>query len=503
MNHRTRMQFIFLATALLLFYSCEKDDFISDELENPDSHLILEARDYFEEYASIEMEGEPTGLHPGNIAPEWDKAKVFNRPGSLAINIPLITEATYEGSFYSDNDTTDFGVRDTYSTTMLQKLIVVKDLETELYGCYIATIIPAERHATKNSTKIEKMFYGGDPYSEFNGTVVYSTVTTNYTISVEKYINGALYEEKSMFYASINYYKDLHEMSQALSSARIKRNVRAMTKNGEYGGDGTIWLPEVVITPPPTPTPTPPPSLPGPPDPPSSSTNPPGSSDGYPYGYPPGYIPPTPPPTTGSGNSGGSNNGSQQYPVPQLSSPGLGYDETTEKVNLVLPQIYEMLKEMGIDLSEFKLEIAIGCASSAQKYPGYSIGICIKFVNGGYTLNDQTSIIWHEIFHAKNDDPKTDMGYKPVTPPVSYSNIPPDIENYIRAKSIDNNDYNYLITRENIQSPQYYRNEIAAYQAEIKNGISVSSSYAKERAYLLWEHQQNLQIAEEHFYKSK
>ena len=80
---------------------------------------MSEARHYFEEYASIEMEGEPTGLHPGNIAPVWSKAIVFIRPETMTVNVPLITEATYEGSFYSDVDTISGEFRDTYFTVML------------------------------------------------------------------------------------------------------------------------------------------------------------------------------------------------------------------------------------------------------------------------------------------------------------------------------------------------------------------------------------------------
>ncbi|NDV60052.1 hypothetical protein [Bacteroides sp. 519] len=63
--------------ALLLLYACERDDY--DDNEIPDSHLILEARNYFEDYASMEMEEEPTGLHPGNIAPEWGRARAFTQ----------------------------------------------------------------------------------------------------------------------------------------------------------------------------------------------------------------------------------------------------------------------------------------------------------------------------------------------------------------------------------------------------------------------------------------
>ena len=485
-----------LSFALLLLYSCEDDRSILDEYESPYSHLILEARNYFEEYASIEMEGEPTGLHPGNIAPEWDKAKAFFRPGTMAVNVPLVTEATYEGSFYSDPDTASSEPGDTYCTAMLQKLVVVKNMETGIYSCYIATIIPSEEHATKNSSKIDKTFYGGDPESKFSGTVVYSTVTTNYTISVEKYANGTMVQQESLFYPRANLDESLNEMSQLLCAGRIKRNVRTMTKNGEYGGGGSIVLPPVIVVAP-APPPPPPPSLPPPPAPP---TNPPTPPSGPPSGYPPpGHVPPTSPPSTGGGGGSGS-----QPQSPQLSSPNPDYDEITEKVNEILLEIFEILRELGVDLNDYEIEIAVGCASNARVDKDGTIGICASFVNKGYTINDQASILWHEVYHVKNDKDYS-LTEQKLTSPITYSNIPVDIANYIKNEAhgyvLSDQEYKQEITRSSISDPQYYRNEIAAYQAEMKNGINVSPAYAKEREYVYWRHQQNLKIAEQYYNK--
>ena len=58
-------------------------------------------------------------MHRRPIAPEWSKAIVFIRPETMTVNVPLITEATYEGSFYSDVDTISGEFRDTYFTVML------------------------------------------------------------------------------------------------------------------------------------------------------------------------------------------------------------------------------------------------------------------------------------------------------------------------------------------------------------------------------------------------
>ena len=494
MKHRVRLLVSSFSFALLLLYSCEKDGYNLDEYENPGSHLILEARNYFEEYASIEMEGEPTGLHPGNIAPEWDKAKVFFHAGTMAVNVPLITEATYEGSFYSDVDTASSEFRDTYYTAMLQKLVVVKNLGTGIYSCYVATIIPSEENATKNSSKIDKTFYGGDPESKFSGTVVYSTVTTNYTISVEKYANGTMVQQKSLYYAGANLNEYLNEMSQLLGAGRIKRNVRTMTKNGEYGGGGSIQLPEVVIVAP-APPPPPPPSLPPPPPPPAEYPSyPPGS---YPPGsYPPGYVPPTSPPNTGGG--GGNQ---QQSPPPKLSSPNPDYDEITKKVNDILLDIYEKLKEMGIDLNDYKLVIAEYCLVNVRIEKDGAIGICASFVNKGYTLNDQTSIIWHEVYHVNNDI-NCSLDKQRLPSAINYSDIPNFVEDFYKKElSYSDIDFKNEMRVFEINDPAYYKNEIAAYQAEMNNGFIVSSAYEKERKSVYWKHQQDLKIAEQYYNK--
>lgn len=157
---------------------------------------------------------------------------------------------------------------------------------------------------------------------------------------------------------------------------------------------------------------------------------------------------------------------------------------------------------MGVDLNDYEIEIAVGCASNARVDKDGTIGICASFVNKGYTINDQASILWHEGYHVDND-----KGYSTRSQQlpfnIVYSNIPADIENYIRnelyGERISDREYREEITMSSIYDPQYYRNEIAAYQAEMNNGINVSPAYAQERNYSYWKHQQNLKIAEQYY----
>jgi len=283
----------------------------------------------------------------------------------------------------------------------------------------------------------------------------------------------------------------LEEMSVLIGASHIKRKVRAMTRGDEFGSGGYM-LPEViVIGHQPTPTP-PPPSLPPPPDPPSP----------FPPYTPPPYMPPVPPPSSGSSHGGGSGEG-EQYPL-KLISPAPEYDEVTKKINEVLISIYKKFKEMGIDLNEYKIKIAVSCTTNARKEEDGTIGLCASFVTKGYGLNDQISIIWHEVYHLKNDK-DCSMILEKLPSPITYSDIPVYIENYIKndlyGEKIPDRTYIDEITISHIKSPEYYKNEIATYQAEMNNGINVSPAYAQERNYLYWKHQQDLKISEQYYNK--
>ncbi|OUO21455.1 hypothetical protein [Bacteroides sp. An322] len=222
-----------------------------------------------------------------------------------------MTEATYEGSFYVDIDTSAIRT-DTYRTALLQKLVIAQSLEEDVYGLYIATIIPDAEHATLNREKIASMFYGGDLDTRFSGTVMYSTVTTNLTVQVERYRNGELCDIVSLFDKELDYLAKLKAMKLLIGAKSLKRTVRTLTRSGEMSGG---MLPPVFVEPT-NPTPSVP-SLPPPPNPPYPDL-PPGSST----------IPPIQPPGKGNGNynggshDGGTNSQSNKTPVKYKAETG-------------------------------------------------------------------------------------------------------------------------------------------------------------------------------------
>ncbi len=236
----------------LLASSCQSS-YENDSGDCSSQSIVFEARSYFENYISKmnQVKDEIVGLHPGNIVPEWDKAKVTTQSGTICVNVPFIAQITYEGSFFVQEGNTDFlSSKETYYTALYQRLIVVKDIIQNKISCYIATMIPDKKNATMDAFKIDKMFYSGDLYTHFSGTVIYSTVGTNYTIVVEKYNNGEKYENVSLFKSTkASYQTDLKDMSAIISASNIKRKIatqtKAMDKKEQVAAE--IELPEVVV----------------------------------------------------------------------------------------------------------------------------------------------------------------------------------------------------------------------------------------------------------------
>ena len=309
------VRFLSLCLGVLLFHSClqEENDLSPTPTGISQSPAVLKARAAFEDYASQDIDYQISGLHPGCISPKWEEVKVFSQPeeATIGFDVPLVTEATYEGSFYVDIDTSAIRT-DTYRTALLQKLVIAQSLEEDVYGLYIATIIPDAEHATLNREKIASMFYGGDLDTRFSGTVMYSTVTTNLTVQVERYRNGKLCDIVSLFDKELDYLAKLKAMKQLIGAKSLKRTVRTLTRSGEMSGG---MLPPVFVEPT-NPTPSVP-SLPPPPNPPYPEL-PPGSST----------IPPIQPPGKGSGNynggnnSGGTNSQSNKTPVKYKAENG-------------------------------------------------------------------------------------------------------------------------------------------------------------------------------------
>ncbi|TFU93185.1 hypothetical protein E4T81_09515 [Barnesiella sp. WM24] len=325
-----KLLFSLTGSLLLGVTSCEVSDFISDTFGSEEKKLpeeIADAKTYFDQYASLEIDYELIGMHPGVIVPQWDDAIAVQNGEMVSINVPLFTEATYSGAFYIDRANPD----ETFSTSLLQRLVIVKYLGESNYNCYVSTIIPDRDCASKNRAMISRRFLSGDTATTFSGTVIYSTVTTNYTVAVERYSGGECIESISILNPEDAVIGMYESMEQIIGAKEVTREISLMSRSGgEFGG---IQLPGVTIIGTPggsgggTPSV---PSLPPPPDPPFPN-NP----------TPPGSNPPVVPPPHSGGSSGGgsgSSSGSSSSNDPQEYKYSKTDKLVTKKKSIPIPK---------------------------------------------------------------------------------------------------------------------------------------------------------------------
>lgn len=246
-------------------------------------------------------------MHPGVIVPQWEDAVTVVNRDMVSVNVPLFTEATYSGAFYPDSTMYD----ETYSTAILQRLVVVRYLDADNYNCYLSTIIPDKESASHNRDLISRQFLSGDTATTFSGTVLYSTVTTNYIVAVERYASGICMENISMLNPEQAVPGIYEFMEKTIRAKEVTREISLMSRNGgEFGG---ITLPGVTVIGTPGGSGGGNPSVPSLPPPPNSPipNNP----------TPPGSNPPvTPPPSSGgsSGGGSGSSSGNSSTDEPQI-----------------------------------------------------------------------------------------------------------------------------------------------------------------------------------------
>ena len=204
----------------------------------------------------------------------------------------------------------------------------------------------------------------------------------------------------------------------------------------------------------------------------------------------------------GGGGSGSGGNGSSggNYPVVTCTNPE--YSQIAAAINQLIPQIYNLLLAKGVNISDFQFRVADFCDVNARYIDGF-IELCTSFLNWG--IYDQASIIWHEIYHLLYDLPWS-TSLHPLSQTIIL-NPPSWVEYYIRTYLVgDFGEPSYLeslyqsyITFNSIRDPQYYQNEINAYQAERNAMPDSSSEYQATGDYQLWLLQQLLEIANTYY----
>src|SRR5690554_3218827 len=172
----------------------------------------------------------------------------------------------------------------------------------------------------------------------------------------------------------------------------------------------------------------------------------------------------------GGGDSGGDGNGNED---PQITA-------YCQQVEELAPWLTSEVGRLGIDISGIPIEYTDWCGSNARYHEGI-IQICAKGLND-YDQNDLLSIVLHEAIHQRDDIP-ADMTLVSLVQPFDlHDSIPPEYDNFLRelnsyGDEFFESEYDRELTIGSVLSPEYYLNEINAYQKEIDMYSNVSAQY--------------------------
>ena len=186
---------------------------------------------------------------------------------------------------------------------------------------------------------------------------------------------------------------------------------------------------------------------------------------------------------TGIGGGGGTSNDPPPGSITQAS------------LNKKIPDIKKRMKELACGIDDVDIVLTEGvCTSNAkveidEETGGKKIILCYKFFN--YEYQDQMSILYHEAYHCNHDEAWSSETKMTLDSPY-YLKIPQEHVDYLLKYEFDGitnpmgfiNDFEAKVTI--LLCPEYYKNEINAYKAEIGLNPSVSEKYVLERLYMLW-----------------
>lgn len=215
--------------------------------------------------------------------------------------------------------------------------------------------------------------------------------------------------------------------------------------------------------------------------------------------------------SAGTGGNSSSSGGSSSSSSSSSKIESNVLPDTCRNIDDVKEFLVRLLHENNVIINPEKIVGAsCGCATTARKYNGI-IEICNLFYQ--WPLKDQYSILWHEIYHLRNDISvvgNTQLLSQPVQ-------LVPDSEmlKIFHAITLDEIKGLFVLpqikmlliqdrkdkdlTVRYIEPPEYYKNEINAYKTEMETNTDVTESYQRIRKYQLWLNQERYKISQKYY----
>ena len=470
---------------VITIVNCKDEDLLESNLQTDMKDFSLqEAKSFFQTQAhanltlsrSLDNKRNKT-VSPGDFVPNWDAAVGSTNNELACYDIPITPTYHFKAIYVDERN----GKPSAGKVNVYQKLVIVKDIKSNRMDQYILTLIPSKLYDSRNGAQTCNNFINCADKGGFTGIALYSCVYSQVTARISTFKNGVKTRGVFLLNASgKTNLSDKYEQARALASAVYIQKKKMVLTRGEddYTYDGG-WFDDIIIEP----------------DPDYSEW---GENDNEDWlnSSSPDTTPIDPEPTEPESTS--------QEDDTVTEKPTTNTGDEDPQLSTALKEITPLLKAKGIDLSKYKIQKNKEmCISTARTLLDGTIEVCNNFFN--YKTQERASILWHEIYHCEHGHNKTNNASSPcdfiLKPNKDISdaldcylkwycgqyanefliNATKDEELYV--SSIKNN-------------PQWYKNEIETYKAELNNGFAKADYYQKEIEYQIWRNEELLKYVE-------
>ena len=478
--------------------NCKDEDLLESGLQTDMKDFSLqEAKNFFQTQAhanltlsrSLDNKRNKT-VSPGDFVPNWDAAVSSTNNGLACYDIPITPTYHFKAIYVDERN----GKPSAGKVNVYQKLVIVKDVKSNRMDQYILTLIPSKLYDSRNGAQTCNNFINCADKGGFIGVALYSCVYSQVTARISTFKNGVKTRGVFLLNASgKTNLSDKYEQARALASTVYIQKKKMVLTRGEddynydydYGNEDDYTyigetLEEVIITPE------------------SNNNETSGGNDEWEIIAPPDSGTIDPEPTEPESTS------TEDDTVTEKPTTNTGDEDP--QLSTALKEITPLLKAKGIDLSKYNIKKNTEtCSTNARTLLDGTIEICDNFF--AYKTPERASILWHEIYHSEHGHNRTSNASSPcditLIPNQSISDA---IDCYLKwycgsagteyvINTIKNEDLLHVTSIKN--DPQWYKNEIETYNAELNNGFAKEANYQKEIEYQIWRDEELLKYIEQ------
>lgn len=127
-----------------------------------------------------------TSLSPEDFTPKWNNAVGSSQNNLACYDMTIQTNTRYQVMSYDFKD----GTARVNVVPASQKLVIVKDAETEALGQYILTLIPSKDFYVKHKNNICDLFINCSDKAYFSGVAIYTDPLNGRIIRADRYVDG-------------------------------------------------------------------------------------------------------------------------------------------------------------------------------------------------------------------------------------------------------------------------------------------------------------------------